>query len=373
MQDHQQRYTFIRGKSALSTREKLILFVPTLLLVAVIIWMSYWELLKPEDLKKILLSDKAWQRTFPMLLPMVLIVFFQIAIQLAYRSTKLVIDSKEMFLEWPSDSVFAKWKFLEKRIAWADLKNATYLPSFGAVHLRSKTSSLPWGIRLKDWKTSGTDELSQYAIKPAGTDLLSVLREQGIFETASEGEDPRLAAMTFDLMKHPVTRNILIGVAALVVYCFADVMMQQEGWAFFNKDYLLPHIIIAVVATLLLAWVALTSEKSKQAPKGIIAAMIVLSSFSFVVTSYVAGIRINQFAGGPLISAEYHRDDSCENLIPVEKSLPVVEYTRKTRDYWCSIDAEDVVTVKVRKGLFGLYQFDLREQTKAIRSFKQKS
>ncbi|MFZ6743115.1 hypothetical protein ACO0LC_07830 [Undibacterium sp. JH2W] len=372
MQDQQQRYTFIHGKSALSMREKLILFVPVLLFVAIIIWMRYWELLKPEDFKKILVSGKAWQRTLPMILPLALIIFIQLGIQCAYRSMKLVVDGKGMFLEWSAGSVFAKWKLFEKRIEWADLKNATYLPRFEVVQLRSKTSWLPWAIRLKDWKIPGA-ELSQYAIKPARSDLLSVLRELGIFEAASEGEDPRLAAMTFDLMKHPVTRNILMGVAALVVYCFADVMMQQEGWAFFNKDYLLPHIIIAALATLVLAWAVLTANKSEPPPKGIIAAMIVFASFSFVVTSYVAGIRINQFAGGPLISAEYHRDDSCENLIPVEKSLPVVEYTSKTKDYWCSIDAEDAVMVKVRKGLFGLYQFDLREQTKAIRSFKQKS
>ncbi|BBB59297.1 hypothetical protein UNDKW_1024 [Undibacterium sp. KW1] len=150
-------------------------------------------------------------------------------------------------------------------------------------------------------------------------------------------------------------------------------MIQQEGWAFFNFDYLLPHVIFAALATLLLARVASMANKRQPPPKGITAFLLVLASFSFLVTSYVVGIRINQFAGGPLILAEYHRDDKCENLIPVHKSLPVVEYTHKTKDYWCSREVDEAQTVKVRKGLFGHYQFDLGEQTQAIRDYKKKT
>ena len=366
MLEQQQRYTFIRSMSALSKREKLILFVPISIFLAIFIWVSYWGLFKPDDWKKILESSKVWQKTLPMIVPLGLFVIVQGGIQLVHRSSKLVIDGTGVFLAWPSDSVFAKWKFLQKRLAWADVKSARYMLSSRGLVLFSTTNSILWTIRLKDWKLTSV-EPSQYAIKLAEIDLLGVFRELDIFEDASK--DPG----QFDLMKHPVTRSILLGICALLAYCFFDSMMQQEGWAFFNIDYLLPHVIFAALATIVLAWAASTGNKCEPPPKGITAFLVVLASFSFLVTSYVAGIRINQFAGGPLISAEYHRDVTCENLIPKDKSLPIVEYTRKTRDYWCSRDFDEAQTVKVRKGLFGLYQFDLGEQTWAIRDYKQKS
>lgn len=368
MQD-QQRYVFIHGKSGMSKREKLILLVLGLFFLAVLFWMTYWELLKPEDLKKVLGSTNIWQRILPMLLPFAVLVFGQGGMQWAYRSAKLVVDSKGMFLEWSADSVFARLKFLQKKIVWADLQNATHLPSFNVLQLRSKTNSSSWVIRLKDWTISNV-EFSHDAVKFAEMDLLNVLRQQGIFETASK--DVRLLALEFDLMKHPLTRKILMGVGALLVYCFADTLIQHEGWAFFNKDYLMPHLVIASLATVVLFWVVLKAGKDGSLPMNISLTMVVIAGFSFLATSYVAGIRLNQLAGGPLVSAEYHRDDSCEKLIPVEKNLPIVEYTSKTRDYWCSIKAEDVIRVKVRQGLFGKFQFNLTEQTQTIHEFMQK-
>jgi len=303
-----------------------------------------------------------------MFLPMIVVLFFLVFVQFAYRKTRLIVDAKGMFLEWPPGSVFAKFKFLEKRVSWTELQHATHLSSFEAVQLRSKGSSVPWGIRLRDWKIYSVD-IPQDVPGDKKIDLLSVLREQGIFQTVAK--DPRLLALEFDLMKHPVTKKILILTGVLLVYCFVDVFMQHEGWAFFNKDYLLPHVVIAFIATAALSWTALKAEKHDQAPGGIMVVVLAIAGFSFLGASYVSGIRLNQLAGGPLISAEYHRDDSCENLIPVEKNLPVVEYTNMTKDYWCSIKADEVVFVKVRKGLFGLYQFDLREQTGAIRAYEQ--
>ena len=366
----EQRYIFVRGKTSMSNRERLIVLTLVSFFLAVFFWMSYWELLKPEDIKKLLESSSNRAGLLSMFLPMIFPLFFLIFVQLTYRKTRLIVDSKGMFLEWPPGSVFAKFKFLEKRVSWTELEHATHLTSFETVQLRSKGSSVPWGIRLRDWKLYSV-EIPQDALGDKKIDLLSVLREQGIFENVAK--DPRLLAMEFDLMKHPVTRKILLLTGVLLAYCFVDVFMQHEGWAFFNKDYLLPHIAIAFIATAVLAWAALKTDKHEQAPIGIVVVVLAIAGFSFLVASYVSGIRLNQLVGGPLISAEYHRDDECEKLIPVDNNLPVVEYTSMTKDYWCSVKADEAVTVKVRKGLFGLYQFDLREQTKAIRDYKQKS
>lgn len=366
----EQRYIFVRGKTSMSNREKLIVLTLVSFFLAVFFWISYWELLKPEDIKKVLEPSSNRAGLLNMFLPMILTLLFLIFVQLTYRKTRLIVDNKGMFLEWPRGSVFAKFKFLEKRVAWTNLQHATHLSSFEAVQLRSKGSSLPWGIRLRDWKIYSV-EIPQDALRDKKIDLLSVLREQGIFETVAK--DPRLLAMEFDLMKHPVTRKILLVTGVLLAYCFVDVFTQHEGWAFFNEDYLLPHIAIAFAATAVLARAALKADKQDQAPIGITVVVLAIAGISFLVTSYVSGIRLNQLVGGPLISAEYHRDDKCEKLIPVENNLPVVEYTSMTKDYWCSVKADEVVMVKVRKGLFGLYQFDLREQTMAIRDYKQKS
>ena len=370
MLDLRQSYIFTHGKKKTSRSEKVIVMTVLLAFFAINFWLFYWDLLNFADLlKKVKESPKFWQGFSPIFLPFCLLLLVQIGSTLVYRSTRLVVNDTGLFLEWPADSMFAKFSFLTKKINWVDLKNVTYLSGFEILQLRSKTGKLPWAIKLKTW-TLSRDASSPVRTVDGKTDLLSILQQYEQFGGAPK--DDNLAAFHFDLMKHPATRKVLIMFAALVVYCFADSILQSEGWAFFNKDYLRPHLIIAACATALLAWVLYKAGESEHIPGRIIMTLVMLTGFSFATTSYVAGTRINQLVGSPLITANYHRDDSCEKLIPEDKNLPPVEYTKKTKAYWCSIAKEDVVKVQVRKGLFGKFQFDLREHTRAIREFMQK-
>ncbi|MDP1977404.1 hypothetical protein [Undibacterium sp.] len=357
---------FAWKKHRYSSIEYLLLSTLFLSILAVIFWMVYWDLLKLADFKKLVSAQ-----SFPWLhfIVFVVMIVSNFAIHKFNRSARLYIDDSGVRLKLPPDSGLATLSFLERELLWSELKDATYMASFKIIQLRPNYAARPFSIRVQDWQLQNTN--GNLTGGDAESDVMKVFRELGIFEKFPKNS--RLEASDFDLMKHPATKKVLLGMAGLVVYGFLDAMLQHEGYAFFNLEYCLPHIISGSSVTLILVYCLLKARSRDFIPSGIIGVLAVMGGIAFGIASYVAGIRINQLAGGPLLEATYHRDASCENLLPEDTSLPVVEYTHMTKDYWCSRSVDEVLVVKVRKGLFGLYQFDLREHTQAIQGYRQKS
>lgn len=336
----------------------LLLATLTLGMFAGLFWLKYWDLIKLGDFKKISPLSLIPLATFP---PGIALHF---AIQKFFRSARLIVDNSGVRLEQSPGKSSAMLKFLERKILWADLKSVTYLSSFELIHLRPKPSAQLMSIRVKEWQL----EKSSVTFQTRGTepDLMKLFRELEVFKSFSK--DSTLDAANFDLMKHPVTKKLLMLMGGLVTYCLLDVMLQHEAYAFFRPG---PYEIAGSSAAAILAILLFKIQKRDDIPPGIIAAMVIMVGMIFGVASYVGGVRINQLAGGPLLESRYHRDANCLKLLPEDKSLPPVEYTDMTKDYWCSRDSDEVQIIKVRKGLFGSYQFDLREQTEAIRTYKQ--
>ena len=355
-----ETYVFTWKKNQSSWILLLLLSTLTMSLFAGLFWLKYWDLVKLGDYKKI-----SPQSLIP-LMAIPLGFVFHFAIQKFFRSARLIVDSSGVRLEQLPGQGSAIMKFLERKILWADVKSVTYLSSFGLIHLRSTPTMQPMSIRVKEWQLQKQD--TTLHTRNAEPDLIKLFRELEVFESFSK--DNSFDAATFDLMKHPATRKLLLLMGGLVIYSFLDSMLQHEGYAFFKPG---PHELVAMSAAAIVAGLLLKARVRDYIPPGIIAALAMMCGVTFGIASYVGGVRINQLAGGPLLEARYHRDANCLKLLPEDKSLPVVGYTHMTKDYWCSRDVDEVQTVKVRKGLFNSYQFDLREQTKAIRDYKQKS
>ncbi|PXX43792.1 hypothetical protein [Undibacterium pigrum] len=368
MQNVVPTYVFTWKKRRYSWIEYLLISTLFLSMLAVVFWLVYWDLLKLADIKKLASSPSfPWFHFFLFFL----ILASNFAILKFNRSARLCIDSSGVRLKLLPESGWTILRFLEKELLWADLKDVKYMKRLQLIQLRSRLSGRHMGhmtIRLNDWQMQTTTHGSQ--ANDAEPDLIKVLREFDIFEKYPSNSQSETSS--FDLTKNAATKNLLLVLSCLVVYCFVDVMSQHEGYAFFNLEYCLPHIISGLSVTLILVYCLLKARSRDFIPSGIVGVLAVMGGITFGTASYVAGIRINQFVGGPLLEARYHRDAGCENLLPEDTSLPVVEYTHMTRDYWCSKTADEVLTIKVRKGLFGLYQFDLREHTQAIRDYRQK-
>jgi hypothetical protein len=355
-----ETYVFTWKKNQYSWILLLLLSALTMSLFAGLFWLKYWDLVKLGDYKKI-----APQSLIP-LAALPLGFAFHFAMQKFFRSARLIVDSSGVRLEQLPGQGPAIMKFLERKILWADVKSVTYLSSFELIHLRSTPTMQPMSIRVKEWQLQKPDITLN--ARNAEPDLIKLFRELEVFESFSK--DNSFDAATFDLMKHPATKKLLLLNGGLVIYSFLDSMLQHEGYAFFKPG---PHELAAMSAAAIVAGLLLKARVRDYIPSGIVAGLAMMAAITFGVASYVGGVRINQLAGGPLLEAKYHRDEKCLKLLPEDKSLPVVEYTEMTTDYWCSRGIDEVQTVRVRKGLFNSYQFDLREQTKAIRDYKQKS
>lgn len=362
MQNVPTTYVFTWKKRRYSLTEYLLISTLFLFPFAGIFWLVYWDFLKLADFNKIISSPAI--PLFPLIACVVVVAANFVVLQFN-RSAKLYIDDSGVRLKFLPDSGLAILNFLEREIFWADLKDATYMTRFKVIQLRSRYAARPLSIRVKDWQLQNTN--SDTTARDGEPDLMKVFRGFGIFNKFPKNS--QLEAADFDLMKHSATRKLLLAMGCLVVYSSLDVMLQHEGYAFFKPG---PHEVASLSAAVILAGLLFRARVRDYIPPGIVVALAIIGGVTFGVASYVAGIRINQLVGGPLLEARYHRDASCQKLLPEDKSLPVVEYTHMTKDYWCSKNIDEVLTVKVRKGLFGLYQFDLREQTEAIRDYKQK-
>ncbi len=98
--------------------------------------------------------------------------------------------------------------------------------------------------------------------------------------------------------------------------------------------------------------------------------LAVIVGFSAVTASYSALIRLNQLVAGPLEVKTYRRNASCERLLPLEPGLPEIEYAELAKAYWCTFPPDALHEVRLREGVFGLYQVDLTPHTEAIRRFR---
>ncbi|MFZ6657330.1 hypothetical protein [Undibacterium sp. TJN19] len=297
----------------------------------------------------------------------------QFAMQWSYRTALLIADSDGLRLEQTSPSAMANLFFWGRKISWADLGKVSYISRMKVLQLNSKKNALfPWAIRVGEWQLQAVqpDHVNdKVKSKNAEPDLIRVFREHGIFDAFPK--DHRLAAIEFDLMGHPVTRNLLILMAVLIVYSVGDNFAQSESWVFFNSAYCLPHVIAGAFGALVFGLYMGFGRFSQSLPGRIAAGMAVMLGVMIAVASYVGGVRINQVVGGPLLEVSYNRNLTCSALVPQDSAQPVIEYTGMARAYWCSIPEKDVVKVKLRRGLFGFYQADLKEHSVAIRNYRR--
>lgn len=286
-----------------------------------------------------------------------------------YRSASLQVDELGVRLKLLPGSSWTILRFLERDIPWAELKDATLVERLKIIQFRPRSGLLPLNIKFEEWQLQNTN--SGLNGGNAGPDLLKVLRDLRVFEKYPKNS--QFEDSNFDLTKHPATKLLLAGIAILIAYSFVDVMLQHEEYAFFNFTYLLPHILSGLLVAVILAGLMFNASKRKLIPLFNIIGLAILSGMVFGVASHVGGIRINQLAGSPLLEARYHRDANCQNLLPEDPRLPVIEYPPHARNYWCSKNIDGVLLVKVREGLFGLYQLDLREHNQAILGYRPKT
>ncbi|MFZ6743116.1 hypothetical protein ACO0LC_07835 [Undibacterium sp. JH2W] len=360
-------YVFSWKKNRQSSIFHLLIF--TLLLLVVtgpFIWLVYQGLLRPKDLLKI--ASEISLPLFPTL-ACIAVIAFDLIKAAFYRAAKLHIDESGVRLKLPPGSGLAIVNFLERELLWSDLKDASYMKRLQLIQLRPTYAASPLSIDVKDWQLQNKNaDLNSGNAEP---DLLKVFRELAILEKFPK--NTQLEASDFDLLKHSATRMVLLAMAVLATYSFVDVLLQHEEYAFFNFSYFLPHIVSGLAVVVILVFLMIKASKPDVIPRSIVVGLALLSGVIFGFSSYIGGIRINQIAGGSLLEARYHRDANCMNLLPEDKDLPVVKYHQPSRAYWCSKRMDEALTVKVRKGWFGLYQFDLREHNEAIRSYQQKS
>lgn len=360
--------TFVRPQSQRSRLLKLYVVAMVCLMFVTVAWIFKWDAFGTDQAKSSRLMDvQMWM----MLVTLIVMTGFALLGNRLYKNAQLILDAEGAWIKMRPDGSNSGLFGEPRKLKWAGVKSIVYLPAYGLVQLRPKSllgNGLP--IRVKEWRLEGADS----AVRAPGAplpepDVLRVMRELGLLEAKTVAANTE--AIDFDLFGHPVTRAFTLAALAVVLSIVADSALQDESWAFFEFDYYFPHIVVGVLAVPLIGLLLMAIPAERKLPSQIVWGLAFFGGLVMGTASYVEGIRINQLVGGPLVAQEYHRSGTCESLIPVDPLLPVIEYTHLASDYWCGVPASQVVTVRVRKGLFGLYQVDLSEHTKAIREYRQ--
>lgn len=252
----------------------------------------------------------------------------------------------------------------ERKIVWANVTSAMYVPASGMLTLRS-SRGLPWALRATDWRLPDQPRGGgQAADEP---ELVQIVRRLGLMES---GPTVAAVAAEFDLMADGRTRFVVALGALLGLYAATDGLANSESWAFFDVAYVIPHVVVAAALALVAGMWLFRKSEAPALHQGIVVGLAIFIAVVGGPASWVAGVRLNQWLGGPLEAQEYHRDSTCMNLVPVKPDLPVIEYTEVTRPYWCHVPQTRAIQVLVRRGLFGLYQVNLEAQTDEIRRFR---
>ncbi len=288
-----------------------------------------------------------------------------------WRST-VIFDQEGIRFVQGAPRGWTKLAFRPRGIRWDDLMSVSYFSTFGVVRFQAKGPfATPISLRARDWKLKDAWNNAEVPLAPdkSNADLMKVLRAHGILKDFPS--NAALAGAEFDLMSHPASKAMLAIMAALTLYCFVDGFAHTESWVEFNLDYLRPHIY-AGLAGIICAYLYLIRGTSQPPiPRAVAPVLALLFGIALAVTSDIAGLRINQGFAGALSEQTYYRSADCLALVPANKALPEIKYTKLANAYLCSLSAEEPVMVSIRQGFFGLYQVDLTKQTKAIRDYQK--
>lgn len=306
----------------------------------------------------------------PVILMAGVMIFAALRAQARYAETAVLrVDDEGMELEsevsaWVASAYQRSWA-----VAWRDVAQVSVLERLGLLQMRRRRMAmLPIALRLRDWVPHDA---------PADTPAPKLLKDSQLWRDLQSRPFARLPGALkaqpadFDLMQHPVTRGALFVMALLAGYWLTETFTGTEAWAEWSARYFVPHYVVGAIGAAACFLVLRRSAGRPAIPLPVVAVLSVLLGVTSGLASWSGLLRVNQVAGGPLLEEAYVRNSDCDTLLPRKAELPPIEYTPLARGYWCQFGPDHVHQVRIRRGIGGLYQVDLRPHTKAIREYRR--
>ena len=256
-------------------------------------------------------------------------------------------------------------------LAWTEIGAVRTMAGLGIIQLQRKGSMVRRPLRVHDWiPVEGPVPPAPSGLVMRQPDLRTAplwkaLEQRGLF--ARTGGTP--SGVDFDLAKHPATRATLAIMAALMAYAAVEFFLARERWAVLENAIFLVPGAVGLVAAGLAFLVLRNADRPARIPSDVTGPLSLVLGLAVACASFYGLLRLNQWVA-PLEAHAYVRNVSCNALDPVEPGLPTIEYDVEARAYLCSVPRERQQTVMLRRGLGGMYQVDLTEQTRAIREFR---
>ncbi|OGI40075.1 MAG: hypothetical protein A2140_01395 [Candidatus Muproteobacteria bacterium RBG_16_62_13] len=162
--------------------------------------------------------------------------------------------------------------------------------------------------------------------------------------------------------------GIAVVFVALVAYMVVDPMLSREVFTTEPKRLFPVLALLGIVASALCVWILRRAES----PAGEATMVGVMLGLTIGAAGYPTALHLNRLLDGAGLKSYEYRVVLAEPVVfePVESGLPKIDYFKRTA-YWERMGSDARITVKLRRGAFGFWQFNIDDIVTDIRRFQR--
>ncbi len=163
---------------------------------------------------------------------------------------------------------------------------------------------------------------------------------------------------------NPLTAGIAVIFVALVAYMVVDPMLSREVFTTEPRRLFPVLVVIGIATTGLCLWVLRRAE----APTNEAVAVSIMLGLAVGAAGYPTSLHLNRLFDRAGLKTYEYRVIVQEPITfePVESGLPKIDYFKRTA-YWERFGTDGRISIKLRKGAFGLWQFSIEDIVNDIR------
>lgn len=162
--------------------------------------------------------------------------------------------------------------------------------------------------------------------------------------------------------------GIAVVFVALVAYMVIDPMLSREVFTTEPKRLFPVLALIGIATTVLCLWVL----RRVGAPNHEAIAVSVMLGLTLGASGYPTALHLNRLLDPEGLKAHEYRVIVQEPVVfePVDSGLPKIDYFKRTA-YWERMGGDARISIKLRRGAFGLWQFSIEDIVNDIRRFQR--
>mgnify|MGYP001595902161 FL=1 len=162
--------------------------------------------------------------------------------------------------------------------------------------------------------------------------------------------------------------GIAVVFVTLVAYMIVDTMLSREVFTTEPKRLFPVLVLLGIATSALCVWMLRRAESPTRE-----AIMVgVMLGLTVGAAGYPTSLHLNRLLDGAGLKSYEYRVVLAEPVVfePVESGLPKIDYFKRTA-YWERLGPDARISIQLRRGGFGMWQFNIADIVTDIRRFQR--